>query len=1308
MAESKSASIVFTKNGLLAANAQATADYAQDKLYNENLLLGTDTTATMSVEPPADSNILTSSQQNDLVTWINGYLKFLNYNTRDTGSLAINSLGLVGGSFVTDDPNTAYQPPTATSSEAQLLVIRGCLDCYKLTGNKQWLSFATLTTNALLKYFYLTPIIPDEPDKKWVPHWLVNVTAPFHARSFELDGRATFTSGVATFKHDGLVRVYSARALDATLEVDWAPTAEVVGKEYKIKSLDFNYSLGSVKITLEDSTFNGDLLLAYGFSTDEMVAVGERCEAWPVWRSLKAGECGCATDSLAWAISIYQTWYEITGDNKWNRALASTKAAFVEECDVSNSIYYLHLKPGQTDVLTNGVTAYSSRSSSATYSNQDNLIMIKYPESTKAGEESFGAWVGDKVDFTDSKYINVVAGSDSLMHVFVKIDEEKEYVENKRWTCDFWLKGTGITADKLESINLKPENFYHSYQVWWGTGYNHEATIADNSGSGSSTSLNNQYDTIDGIYRPYQRIAFSKGTGSWAQAIIGGSYGQTLPFSIKYKTSNNFDVVITTSSGQHRYSLPSSGKWTTKEVTLESLGLSSIETISSIALDAKDDGNSSISISYIGELEKMPNNYFTTLSFGYSELPAATVAIKYIWPYPQREPLPYAPYIIPFDYHLENYEVSDQRGAIYIGYQAPWVFQLDDVFPDKATALQTNLKFLSDSQDYAVNSMGVDGFFANVFFWDYREDYSGHTPNTFSMSGPWGDVWGGFQYRAIADTARVFLSDPSNSMAHKIVTRFYKGLDSIWNGTISTFPTVFNEKTKPYNNQHDPQMVANLAKSLAYSSKSTVMTSDEKTLIAKLLRECYNTLNSMYVPVKGFSDSLVEGTFSPDPANNNWYEYWGGDILSSLVEVMNISRSIYPLYQLISDSLSGLKYMEIGQQYTLSLYWNFKYSDLETTSGQLFPTFNATPFNSFTPISVDNHQVGGELISTVTATEDFVTSVASGLSIAANNLKGKLIITKCKLEKGATATPWMPANSELTTLYHDYHGVTLNDDGLVAKAGNTSVILNSDNGFVISRNGQNVFHAYTNGNLEVTGNIVGATINGSTLTSTFDRVEQEIDSYFRPWTFSSGSMSMNNGFLSSATYGKVYHVSEGKYTDQKYIIGTLSPGYLKLTSATDNTFKNQNGRFYVDSQYIWLGNPGTDEVTFTANAETGKVTIDSLHVATLEADQTVKSSSSLLSRKTNVKKLSLDKALKKINQTEIYDWQFKKDVKSGSKKIYSSYIIDDLNSTPNYSVADEFLSEDQKGRDDGTLLAYAVAAIQLLDQRLKEVEKCKK
>lgn len=1304
MSLSQSSEVNLTDNGKLALNAQETADYAQDKLYNENLLLGTDTEANINVAPPADSNILTSSQQNDLITWINGYLKFLNYNTRDTGSLAINSLGLVGGSFVTDDPNTAYQPPTATSSEAQLLVIRGCLDCYKLTGNKQWLSLATLTTNALLKYFYLTPTIPDEPDEKWVPHWLVNVTAPFHARSFKLDGRATFTNGVATFKHDGIVRVYSARALDATLEVDWAPTAKVVGKEYKIKNLNFNYSAGTVQITLEDSTFSGDLLLAYGFSIDEIVSVGERCEAWPVWRSLKAGECGCATDSLAWAMSVYQKWYEITGDNKWNRALASTKAAFVKECNVSNSIYYLHVKPGQTDVLTNGVTSYSSRSASATYSNQDNLILIKYPESTKAGEESFGTWVGDKVDFTDAKYINVTAGSDKLLHVFVKVDEEKEYIADKRWTCDFWLRGNGTTEEKLESINLKPGNFYHSNQVWWGTGYNCDATIADNSGSGSSTSLTNQYDTIDGIYRPCQKIAFSKGTGSWAQAIIGRSYGQTLPFSIEYKTNNDFDVVINTSSGQYRYSLPSSATWTTKTITLESLGLSSIETISSIALDAKNDGDSSIFISYIGTLEKMPNNYFSMLSFGYSELPAATVAIKYIWPYPQREPLPYAPYIIPFDYHLENYEVSDQRGAIYIGYQAPWVFQLDDVFPDKVTALQTNLKFLSDSQDYAANSMGVDGFFANVFFWDYREDYGDHTPNSFSMSGPWGDVWGGFQYRAIADTARVFLSDPSNSAAHKIVVRFYKGVDSIWDGTISTFPTVFNEKTKPYNNQHDPQMVANLAKSLAYSLKSTVMTSDEKTLIAKLLRQCYNTLNSMYVPVKDFSDSLVEGTFSPDPANNNWYEYWGGDILSSLFEVMNISRSIYPLYQLISDSLSELKYMEIGQQYTLSLYWDFKYSDLETMSGQLFPTFNATPFNSFTPISVTDHHVSGELISTVTATEDFLTSVASGLSIAVTNLKGKLTISKCKLEKGATATPWMPANSELTTLYHNYHGVTLNDDGLVAKAGNTSVILNSDNGFLISRNNHNVFHADTYGNLEVTGNIVGSTISGSTLTSNYNHVEQDIESYFRPWTFSSGSMVMDSGFLTSATYGKVYHTTENKYSDQKYIVGTLSPGYLKLTSATDSTFKNQNGRFYVDSQYIWLGNPGTNEVTFRANAETGNVYIDTLHVANLEADNTVKSSSSLLSLKTNIKKLPLETAIEKIRQTDIYDWQFKKDVERGSQKIYSSYIIDDLNSTSNYSVAHEFLSEDRKGRDDGTLLAYAVAAIQFLDKRLSEVE----
>lgn len=95
---------------------------------------------------------------------------------------------------------------------------------------------------------------------------------------------------------------------------------------------------------------------------------------------------------------------------------------------------------------------------------------------------------------------------------------------------------------------------------------------------------------------------------------------------------------------------------------------------------------------------------------------------------------------------------------------------------------------------------------------------------------------------------------------------------------------------------------------------------------------------------------------------------------------------------------------------------------------------------------------------------------------------------------------------------------------------------------------------------------------------------------------------------------------------------------------------------------------------------------------------------SLLSKKTNISKIDPATALDKINQTNVYDYQYKEDVESGSSKHYASFIIDDVNEVSEYTEPDEFLSEDKKGRDDGTLLAYAVVVIKELIKQNSDLQ----
>lgn len=63
-----------------------------------------------------------------------------------------------------------------------------------------------------------------------------------------------------------------------------------------------------------------------------------------------------------------------------------------------------------------------------------------------------------------------------------------------------------------------------------------------------------------------------------------------------------------------------------------------------------------------------------------------------------------------------------------------------------------------------------------------------------------------------------------------------------------------------------------------------------------------------------------------------------------------------------------------------------------------------------------------------------------------------------------------------------YKGVTLNDSGLTATAGSTSVAMNSNDGFLINNTSGQVFHVGTDGNLTMKGDITAGNISGVNFT----------------------------------------------------------------------------------------------------------------------------------------------------------------------------------------------------------------------------------
>ena len=483
------------------------------------------------------------SESEKFKNWSDSYYQFMEHNTKTTGSLAINDLGLVGGAFVPDNPLWSYTPPTTGTSEAQLLTIRGVLQQYLATNEKKWLDTAQFLTDGLLNYYYPTPSIPSTPDSSWIPHWLVNVNAPFKSRRWDIDGEVNFVNGVGKANIPAIFKVWSARTADSTLEYLWAPDSPVIGTELEIESTDLKYKEDTGTIVLKDKTFTGKALIVYTSWDGEIINVGDKCEAYPVWRPLEEGEIACAVDALPWALDVFQLWYEATGDEVWLQAVESTKASIVSASDVSNTEYFI--KPGANGekVLKDGVTAFSTRSPKETYTNENGMIMIDYPASS--GEASLGTWVGDNRALNSRSWIEVKVGSDKKEKIQIVIDEFADYDPDKRWTADVLLSGDGLTEDKHQYISLTNRDFYKADRVVWGSAYDKTTNTSVIASENSSVTTKTNLTQLKNNH-PVTQFNFKRGDEGgwlgWAQAMLG-IWDYTFPFNMNYKTNDDLYFV---------------------------------------------------------------------------------------------------------------------------------------------------------------------------------------------------------------------------------------------------------------------------------------------------------------------------------------------------------------------------------------------------------------------------------------------------------------------------------------------------------------------------------------------------------------------------------------------------------------------------------------------------------------------------------------------------------------------------------------------------------------------------------------------
>ena len=841
---------------------------------------------------------------NDIGEMVSQYYDFIDHYKRSYSPLTINPEYLVKAHFHQEVGRGGYFAPESGTSEAQFLAIRGLLDVFGVTKDLKWLNLAEELMQSALKHLYKGQPIPDvvDEDNLWLPHWLYNASEPFTAEAYYLYHKAKFTNGVATIYSEYEMReVYTVRSLDAQLE--WEnPYSDIIGKEYKVKG--YTMKDNSATITL-DEEYTGEAYVVYADLGGPTIEHNELYEAWPIWRKMNDGETACAVDSLWWAYDCFKMLAEYTGKPQYEKGRQFTLDTIVEVMKVSNmnDWHCVDFKNDDVYSATIGLYTWFNRYPEPTFSRnfEDGSAVITLPKGE--GQVQYGkGGIKQYFESHNSVELRLASEKDTLLTAF--ISPRSGATVEERYTAYIKLKGGNVAR----KFHLSHEDFIQTTNLLWDiyfkTAYSNEETYSSDH---SKTTLSVVEDAQG---REWRKVTFELGTeiNDEGYEYIGWSQYQPLidkelfdymsipPFNLRL-SEGALNFRITDAKGYYwEVPVPVTTTFKTFQPSQSSFKLSEFQQVSGtptaitfpikeMVFDSTED--SVLELKYIGEMAQIPaGTHINDFVLNFEDEQANTVKVFYTRPLPL-EGYAYTPYVAPFTVNTVRNRIDTWRGTPYTGYQCPWIWQEAGI-PE---GVETVLDFLEDAQNEYTRQVGVEGFFMPLLIWDRWDSREYGEPNTFTWNGPDPNThWGGFQYRGIETVARTYFNDPSCTKARTLTWKFIKAVDKIWTDT-GHYPTTFSEGKKPYGDYEEPHMMSLFLRTLIFyyqTTPSTVEQSICKRLIGQTIQRLMKAFNPFTEDMKWNVD-FINGTWSTQ--NDEWYMYWGGEILSAMALLMKYCKS---------------------------------------------------------------------------------------------------------------------------------------------------------------------------------------------------------------------------------------------------------------------------------------------------------------------------------------------------------------------------------------------------------------------------------
>lgn len=219
--------------------------------------------------------------------------------------------------------------------------------------------------------------------------------------------------------------------------------------------------------------------------------------------------------------------------------------------------------------------------------------------------------------------------------------------------------------------------------------------------------------------------------------------------------------------------------------------------------------------------------------------------------------------------------------------------------PKNALLMEQQLMFLRHAQLKYNADGGPNGFFAHTFVLNTpaRESLGNPRPHSWTYTNDDPNTrWVGYQTRIVESLAELLLLtkdapafEDSRTLARTMINAWLGRLNVIWpnlNGVsvggklVRGMPTDFPDPrvSAPQTLYDEPHAAAHILRACV-TMKAAGETNT--SLLNTLMKRCWDYLELMWV-----TTGEMKFTWSPDPANKQWYGFWHGDILTTLATML--------------------------------------------------------------------------------------------------------------------------------------------------------------------------------------------------------------------------------------------------------------------------------------------------------------------------------------------------------------------------------------------------------------------------------------